>query len=348
MVAAQAPLYAQEIAPYIGHILDLYGQLSVTYIEFSEEIFLTLKGDLLRPFSKLFKSLAQSECALDPFIQPLVEAVIPDAEAFPIAFVPQAVHLFTRILLSRRASVDPFVRMIDERLFAPLLAMLSSDPGDFLALHIAFTGSMRLLARAPHPTLNLERIIDALLLGCCHLHDRVRMEGICGIDELFGLRHRQVSSAEWTDFCDHFAIPVLEIALKVACDLRMKPTFMHSIFLVLTLLQLPVVARRLGDVAHILAEIFPARSPHEIEELTMRMMRSCKEEFVEFMIDMIVSTNEVSPNDPHLNRRDADQVFEEMNQAKQQEPVLGDALAMEIALFSLKHGAERPFVVSVV
>jgi hypothetical protein len=338
VATSHAQTYLTRVVPHLEHMLGLFSSLSEAYANNPETILLTLKSDILRPFAKVFKRFIDLR-GIESLVCPLTDAVIADFERFPAARVPQVVFLFGRLVRNYPTVVESSLQSIDDRIFGPLFDALEAQADD-PNLTSAFLEILGFLSSRPSIVhMNLDRVFASLLLGCERFEEKLRLLAIVGVDHLFSLLPRNMPAPKWDEFCKAYAFPALSVALRVLLDATMKATFPSNVFLVLTLLRLPIVKQRVGDVARILASICPTKPPTEIEELTMGMMDACQDDLVRFMHNLLVSMNQVSAFDPDLNRRDKEAIFDEMNR-RAQEPVRDVAeeeerLAMEIAGFSI-------------
>jgi hypothetical protein len=329
-------MYETQLAPYIGDMFSLFGLLSRTMAESPQEIYLTLKGDILQAVTEIITPKHESSSA---FVTPVIEIVLEDFLNFENARVPETYHLFGRLLT---VQAPDLAAVVDEKLIGPTFEMFAENFDDFWELRFAFFRMCKLLANFPNIVLklNIERFFEILVLGGEHPNNEVRETAISALDFLFCRLGPEMPGQQFEEFCEKYAINIIKFALRACCDVGRKATFQTTVFLCLQMLQLPVTMRHLADIAEVLAGICPSRPAEEIRDLTVAMMQAVAEnQLFIFMKDLLVSLNQIAGTDPDLNPQERLHVFKMMSaekQAEQDGPGPLDDVPQLIADFSLR------------
>jgi hypothetical protein len=335
-------LWADQIAPYLGTVLELFQLMTQLILRQPEEIYLTLKGDLLRPITEIMSLNHDSGIVRDAFMEPIITIVLDDFVEFPPARVPEVLSLFAK-LLSFQAVGSDVVGLIDERLIATTFEMLAADPEDFCEMRLAFFAALKLLAMSGQVVMQMdtERFVAALIQGGRNPNNEIRELAIFAIDILLSSMRQDVPTRTYQAFCEQFGIGLIDFALTTCCDVSFKATFQLNVFLILTLIQLPVVQRHLGDVAIILAMICPTKSTADIQELALGLLEASKTDIVGFMRNLVLSLNQVSVTDPDLNPQQREHIFRTLNKQEDRAETDAGLLAQAHALARFSVSAPR-------
>jgi hypothetical protein len=329
-------MYAAQLAPYISDIFGLFQLLSRVMAESPQEIYLTLKGDILRAVTEILVAKHESSSA---FVAPVVEVVLEDFLNCENARVPETYGLFGRLL---SIQAPDFAPIVDEKLIGPTFEMFAHNFEDFWELRFAFFRMCKLLANFPDVVLklNIDQFFEILVFGGEHPNNEVREIATGALDFVFSRLRDEIPAQQFDEFCERYAVDIIQFALRACCDVSKKATFRTTVFFCLQMLQLPVSSKHLGDVAEVLGGICPSKPAEEIRDLTLAMMQAVtNNQLFTFMKNLLVSLNQVAGTDPDMNPQERQHVFKMMNperETKQDVPGPLDNIPQLIADFSLR------------
>jgi hypothetical protein len=212
--------------------------------------------------------------------------------------------------------------VVDEKLIGPTFEMFADNFEEFWELRFAFFRMCKLLANFPNVVLklNIDRFFDILVFGGEHPNNEVRDTAISALSFLFACLRNTIPARQFDEFCEKYAIGIIQFALRTCCDVARKATFQTTVCLCLQMLRLPVAGGHLGDVAEVLAGICPSKPAEEIRDLTMAMMQAVADnQLLGFMKNLLVSLNQIARTDPDLNPQERLHVFKMMNTEKEAE-----------------------------
>ena len=318
-------LYFLKLQDFLPEIIPFYLSLSdaIANSVDSAALLRQLRSDIIIVFHNSIYYIYPINAIENIRVSILLEDVsklIDDYVANHHARVPQILSFFGIFLIKFASFVTPCFKDFFTKVYVETFHMINHDINspEFLVSFYIFVNDFCsvYISKISENEAEAEFIINSLVFGAESLNARVRDLSISITLELFGkINGTQSNTSCLSDFLQKYSMPLLLTGLQHLFNLSYKSSFQSNINFIRFFLNLPFITQQAGVVASKLCEILPNKPTEEIFNFVSRMFESAYNfnQFRCLMREFLVSSKQISIEDPDLNTVEKENLIKELN-----------------------------------